>query len=83
MCHPVEILWMARILRKKSTLKTTFVAFRMTEAEIKRVNDMAQRLKMSRSQFMSRAVIDTMDRIEAKRRPKRTFIELCRYILGK
>ena len=74
---------MSRILRKKSTLKSTFVAFRMTDAELKRTNDMATRVGMSRSQFMSRAVIDTMDRIEAKRRPKRTFIELCRYILGK
>ena len=81
MCHPVEILWMARILRKKSTLKSTFVAFRMTDAEIKRVNDMAKRVGMSRSQFISRSVVDTMDRVEAKRRPKRTFIELCRFIL--
>ena len=74
---------MARILRKKSTLKSTFVAFRMTDAELKRVNDMAKRVGMSRSQFISRSVVDTMDRVEAKRRPKRTFIELCRYILGK
>ena len=74
---------MARTLRKKSTLKSTFVAFRMTEVEIKRVNDMAKRVGMSRSQFISRSVVDTMDRVEAKRRPKRTFIELCRYILGK
>jgi len=74
---------MARTLRRKSTLKSTFVAFRMTDAEIKRINDMAQRVGMSRSQFISRSVVDTMDRVEAKRRPKRTFIELCRYILGK
>ena len=74
---------MARITRKKSSLKTTFVAFRMTDAELKRVNDMAKRVGMSRSQFISRSVVDTMDRVEAKRRPKRTFIELCRYILGK
>jgi hypothetical protein len=74
---------MSRILRKKSSLKTTFVAFRMTDAELKRVNDMAKRVGMSRSQFISRSVVDTMDRVEAKRRPKRTFIELCRYILGK
>jgi len=72
---------MARILRKKSTLKSTFVAFRMTDKEIKRVNDMAQRVGMSRSQFISRSVVDTMDRVEAKRSPKKTFIELCRYIL--
>ena len=74
---------MSRILRKKSSLKTTFFAFRMTDAELKRVNDMAKRVGMSRSQFISRSVVDTMDRVEAKRRPKRTFIELCRYILGK
>ena len=74
---------MSRILRKKSTLKSTFVAFRMTDKEIKRINDMAKRVGMSRSQFISRSVVDTMDRVEAKRRPKRTFIELCRYILGK
>jgi len=74
---------MSRILRKKSSLKSTFVAFRMTDAELKRVNDMAKRVGMSRSQFISRSVVDTMDRVEAKRRPKRTFIELCRYILGK
>jgi hypothetical protein len=74
---------MSRILRKKSSLKTTFVAFRMTDAELKRVNEMAQRVGMSRSQFISRSVVDTMDRVEAKRQPKRTFIELCRYILGK
>ena len=55
----------------------------MTEVEIKRINDMAKRVGMSRSQFISRSVVDTMDRVEAKRRPKRTFIELCRYILGK
>ena len=56
----------------------------MTDAELKRVNDMAKRVGMSRSQFISRSVVDTMDRVEAKRRPnKRTFIELCRYILGK
>jgi len=55
----------------------------MTDKEIKRVNDMAQRVGMSRSQFISRSVVDTMDRVEAKRQPKRTFIELCRYILGK
>ena len=54
---------MARILRRKSTLKSTFVAFRMTDAEIKRVNDMAQRVGMSRSQFISRSVVDTMERI--------------------
>ena len=74
---------MSRILRKKSSLKSTFVAFRMTDAELKRLNDMARRVGMSRSQFISRSVVDTMDRVEAKRRPKRTFIELCRYILGK
>ena len=74
---------MARITRKKSSLKSTFVAFRMTDAELKRVNEMAKRVGMSRSQFISRSVVDTMDRVEAKRRPKRTFIELCRYILGK
>jgi len=74
---------MSRVLRRKSTLKSTFVAFRMTDKEIKRVNDMAQRVGMSRSQFISRSVVDTMDRVEAKRQPKRTFIELCRYILGK
>ncbi len=74
---------MSRILRKKSSLKSTFVAFRMTDAELKRVNEMAKRVGMSRSQFISRSVVDTMDRVEAKRRPKRTFIELCRYILGK
>ena len=74
---------MSRITRKKSSLKSTFVAFRMTDAELKRVNDMAKRVGMSRSQFISRSVVDTMDRVEAKRRPKRTFIELCRYILGK
>ena len=74
---------MSRILRKKSSLKTTFVAFRMTDAELKLVNDMAKRVGMSRSQFISRSVVDTMDRVEAKRSPKRTFIELCRYILGK
>jgi len=72
---------MARTLRKKSTLKSTFVAFRMTDAELKRVNDMAKRVGMSRSQFISRSVVDTMDRVEAKRSPKKTFIELCRYIL--
>ena len=55
----------------------------MTDAELKRVNDMAKRVGMSRSQFISRSVVDTMDRVEAKRSPKRTFIELCRYILGK
>ncbi len=74
---------MSRITRKKSSLKSTFVAFRMTDAELKRVNEMAKRVGMSRSQFISRSVVDTMDRVEAKRRPKRTFIELCRYILGK
>ena len=74
---------MSRILRKKSSLKSTFVAFRMTDAELKRINDMAMLVGMSRSQFISRSVVDTMDRVEAKRRPKRTFIELCRYILGK
>jgi len=74
---------MARTLKPKSKLKSTFVAFRMTDKEIKRVNDMAQRVGMSRSQFISRSVVDTMDRVEAKRRPKRTFIELCRFILGK
>lgn len=74
---------MSRITRKKSSLKSTFVAFRMTDTELKRVNEMAKRVGMSRSQFISRSVVDTMDRVEAKRRPKRTFIELCRYILGK
>ena len=74
---------MARMLKPKTKLKTTFVAFRMTDAELKRVNEMAKRVGMSRSQFISRSVVDTMDRVEAKRRPKRTFIELCRYILGK
>ena len=73
---------MSRITRKKSSLKSTFVAFRMTDTELKRVNEMAKRVGMSRSQFISRSVVDTMDRVEAKRRPKRTFIELCRYILG-
>ena len=72
---------MARTLKPKSKLKSTFVAFRMTDKEIKRVNDMAQRVGMSRSQFISRSVVDTMDRVEAKRSPKKTFIELCRYIL--
>jgi len=72
---------MSRVLRRKSTLKSTFVAFRMTDKEIKRVNDMAQRVGMSRSQFISRSVVDTMDRVEAKRSPRKTFIELCRYIL--
>ena len=72
---------MSRILRKKSTLKSTFVAFRMTDKEIKRINDMAQRVGMSRSQFISRSVVDTLDRVEAKRSPRKTFIELCRYIL--
>ena len=74
---------MSRITRKKSSLKSTFVAVRMTDTELKRVNEMAKRVGMSRSQFISRSVVDTMDRVEAKRRPKRTFIELCRYILGK
>ena len=74
---------MSRITRKKSSLKSTFVAFRMTDTELKRVNEMAKRVGMSRSQFISRSVVDTMDRVEAKRRPKRTFIELCRYILRK
>lgn len=72
---------MSRILRKKSSLKSTFVAFRMTDKEINRINDMARRVGMSRSQFISRSVVDTMDRVEAKRSPKKTFIELCRYIL--
>ena len=72
---------MARMLKPKSKLKSTFVAFRMTDKEIKRVNDMARRVGMSRSQFISRSVVDTMDRVEAKRSPRKTFIELCRYIL--
>ena len=76
---------MARTLRRKSTLKSTFVAFRMTDKEIKRVNDMARRVGMSRSQFISRSVVDTMDRVEAKSETTkgRTFIGVCRYILGK
>jgi hypothetical protein len=53
----------------------------MTDKEIKRINDMAQRVGMSRSQFISRSVVDTLDRVEAKRSPRKTFIELCRYIL--
>jgi len=76
---------MARTLRLKSSLKSAFIAFRQTDKEIKRINDMSQRLQMSRSQFMSRAVTDALDRIDSKSEtPKgRTFIGVCRYILGK
>jgi len=57
----------------------------MTDAEMKRINDMAKRVGMSRSQFISRSVVDTMDRVEAKSETTkgRTFIGVCRYILGK
>jgi len=71
---------------KNSELVDVFISLRITGKEAKALDDLSKRCGMSRSNFIRRAVEDAKTQVERKSRPKaseRTFVDMCRFIIGR
>ena len=71
---------------KNAKLADIFISLRINHKDAKQLDDLSRRCGMTRSNFVRRAVDDAVVQIERKSRPKakeRTFIDMCRFILGK
>jgi len=71
---------------KNAKLADIFISLRINHKDAKHLDDLSRRCGMTRSNFVRRAVDDAVVQIERKSRPKakeRTFIDMCRFIIGR
>ena len=76
-----------RVTKKsRILLKTLYVSFRASSQELKRIDEVSAHCNMPRSTFVNRAVMDSIAQIEATKKPvkgQRSFVDMCRFIIGK
>ena len=75
-----------RKLKPKATLKELYVSFTASEKDTKRIDSLANRVGMTRSSFVNRAIMDAVAQIEAKSPPDpagRNFVSMVRFMMNK